>query len=70
MRKVAARLRTGLVDGAEIPVEECAALRRALQNSRREPFWISHGILPPHVFGFGPQVSRDGLDLGLIHDDC
>ena len=69
MRKVATRLRTGLVDGAEIPIEEYAALGRALQNSRRKPLRISQCMLPPHVFGFVPEVSSDSLDLGLIHDD-
>src|SRR5258708_36534467 len=70
MGEVAARLWTGFVNRAEIPVEEDTAFRCTLQNSRRECIRISRCVLPHDLLGFVPQVASDGLDFGLVHGHC
>jgi len=67
MRKFAASRRAGLIDHAEVAIQENARVPGIPQDSQRRRIAIRHGIETRDFLGRGANVVRDVFDFRFVH---
>jgi hypothetical protein len=66
VREISARLRTGLVDYAKVPIQKDAAVPCALQNSPARCVRIGDRIQASGFFGVNSKILSDGFGIRRV----